>query len=90
MRPGPLATSLAAIGASIVMCPAREFEHDRVDNSIQDAKAVWPALGDRMTATHHGAGACLGEGVTLGQPVGLVERQGRVAALAALLASADG
>ena len=40
MRPGRLATSLAAMWASIVayICPA--LEHDPVDPNIQDAKHV--------------------------------------------------
>ena len=41
MRPGRLATSLAAMWASIVVYIAPAFEHDPVDPNIQDAK---PAL----------------------------------------------
>lgn len=40
MRPGRLATSLAAMWASIVAYIAPASEHDPVDLNIQDAKHV--------------------------------------------------
>ena len=43
MRPGRLATSLAAMWASIVAYIAGASEHDPVDLNIQDAKIVWQA-----------------------------------------------
>ena len=43
MRPGRLATSLAARCASVVLYIARGSEHEPVDHNIHDAKIVWQA-----------------------------------------------